>query len=169
MVPRQDKEAYKLYEQRDKIAIMAMKNELDQESKEYRYVINYINFWIYYTRNDYDFSIVWNNIVSSDLDLDRKIDKLDSKVQDSVPLNEARKIAAIQSKKSLGIRGFVFEKIFLNGVIFSLKTILYFLKFGDGIIVFGRGFSEKIKVYLNDSRRIKRDYRDLSDQMTYRI
>lgn len=64
VLPRDDKQLFELYGVRDEIAMEAMYGKISQESEEYKFVISNINFWIYNTHNDYDFSIALYNWIN---------------------------------------------------------------------------------------------------------
>lgn len=169
IVPFRDKEKFKIYEQRDKVAMEALNGELDENSLEYKFAIRYINFWIYYTDNDYDFSIVWGNIVNPIGKKQRKqLSSVMKKIQKSNTLSDAIKAAEKQSNRILGIRGFVFSKIILRMIIIVLEASLGIVNVCDNIVDIEEKAEKKISKALQESKQIENNYDNLQQQVMYR-
>ena len=169
IVPFRDKEKFKIYEQRDKVAMEALNGELDENSLEYKFAIRYINFWIYYTDNDYDFSIVWGNIVNPIGKKQRKqLSSVMKKIQKSNTLSDAIKAAEKQSNRILGIRGFVFSKVLLRMIIIVLEVSLGIVNVCDNIVDIEEKAEKKISKALQESKQIENNYDNLQQQVMYR-
>lgn len=166
--PIQDKEVYKLYEQRDKIALMAMDKELDQDSKEYLFVVKYLNFWVYYTRNNYDFSIVLRNIMQDESPLTiKRTNNLFKKIRKSEELSTAMVVASRQGERALGLSGKFFENIFMNAVIGVLTIALGVAVAAQSIVNLGMQVSNALGSVLDESRKMKSGYNSFSKLTNY--
>lgn len=119
--PIEDKKIYKMFESRDNVALKAYRNELDQDSEEYKYVINTINFELYYMKNDYDFFIILNNLLRDPYQRRKKLDSLFKKIRSNKDLNDAFKVAYETFVKQLNFRVLVFNVL----VIVPIYVVLW--------------------------------------------
>ena len=169
IIPFRDKEKFKIYEQRDKVAMEALNDELDENSLEYKLTMKYINFWIYYTDKDYDFSIVWGNIVNPiGKKQKRQLNSVIKKIQKSNTLSNAMDVAEKQSNRVIGIRGFIFSKVILRIIILVLEVCLGIVNLCDNIIDIEAKAEDKIAKALKESKQIEDNYDNLQQQVMYR-
>lgn len=79
--PIEDKRLYKMYAARDELAIKATQGVVKQDSKEFEFVMDKVNFFIFYTKHDYNFFIIFNNIFKRPLEDRIKFEKILSKLK----------------------------------------------------------------------------------------
>lgn len=166
--PFEDKKVYSVYAARDEVALAAIEGKIDQDSRIYGFVINYLNFWIYYARNDYDFAIVLDNIFGLEPEHVEAVQKkLDEELRQNVVACNALKKTKTFVRWVIGVKGFIFTNVFLGTVVLSLKLLLWMAKKCIAMCDMGHSTALKITNYLEESKRIRSEY-DKSKQMLYR-
>lgn len=166
--PFEDKKVYSVYAARDEVAMAAIEGKIDQDSKIYGFVINYLNFWIYYARNDYDFAIVLDNIFGLEPERVEAVQKkLDEELRENVIAHDALKKTKPFVRWVIGVKGFIFTNVFLGAAVLSLKILLWMAEKCIAVCDIGHSTALKIGNYLEESKRIRSEY-DKSKQMLYR-
>lgn len=158
MTPWEDHRRYKLYEARDKVTMEVLEDRLSEEDRTYQFVLDYLNFWLYYTRNDYDFSIVLKNIINIKPTTKRDMNKLMNQVNKNPVLQEALKAADRQSRGVMRIKGFVFTQIFLRLISIILNFILSIFEAFSHIQSAGHSVISSIKKCMEKTNKAKENY-----------
>ena len=166
--PFEDKKVYSVYAARDEVALAAIDGKIEQDSKIYRFGINYLNFWIFYARNDYDFAIVLDNIFGLEPEHVEAVQrKIDEELRQNVVAHNAMKKTKPFVLWVIGVKGFIFTNIFLGTVVLLLTLLLWMAEKCIAICDIGHTTALKITNYLEESRRIQNEY-DKSKKMLYR-
>ncbi len=64
LMPLSDKQEYKIYEKRDKLALESSRGKISQDLEEYEIVIKAINAALYFSKNDYNFMKILKDILT---------------------------------------------------------------------------------------------------------
>ena len=125
--PLEDNKLYKLYEARDNVAIAAIEGKISQDSVEYVFVIKSINFALYYMKNNYDFSIVFKNILLRPEKIQNYFSEMYKLVEQYDFLQKNYHISNAYFQKSLNIRLFFFIHFIINPLYYVLCFFLVLL------------------------------------------
>lgn len=126
--PKSDSTLFYLYEARDNVAIAAIEGKISQDAKEYKFVINDINFALYYMKNNYDFSIVFKNIFLKPEEVQNYFSHMFQLVKQYDFLEENYQITRAYFKRSLYIRLFFYIHLIIRPVCFVLSLIIILLR-----------------------------------------
>ena len=74
IVPLEDRKLFRMYEARDNVAMAAIEGKISQDEEVYKFVIEKINFGIFYMKNNYDFSIFFKNLFYSPEEIQKYFD-----------------------------------------------------------------------------------------------
>lgn len=130
--PLEDNKLYKLYEARDNVALAAIEGKISQDSKEYLFVIKSINFALHYMKNNYDFSIVFKNILLRPEKIEKYFSEMYSLVEQYDFLQKNYNLSNAYFKKSLNIRLFFLMHFIIQPIYFILcfsLLLLHLLKY----------------------------------------
>lgn len=155
ILPREDKQLFELYESRDDISIEAMRDDKMQETIEYEYVVNNLNFWIYNTKHDYDFSVAISNIVRFAKKFDQeKISKVFNNINNIEVLRKGLNKISSHSMRIMRIKG----RIFHNCIVLFFTIIYYIIYIIEKVCNIGHSTKEKVKRCVVQSKQTKEDY-----------
>lgn len=154
VLPREDKQIFELYEARDEISISAMRREISQDSREYEFVIDNINFWIYNTRNDYDFSVALSNIMGMARIKKGKLDEMLNNINAIPVLSNGLSKVSMHSQRIMRIKGMVFW----NAVVIALKLSLCIARFFVQVCNIGHRTVENLNKKLCKYKKMKTQY-----------
>lgn len=155
--PTEDRKVYKLYEKRDKVAFAGIERKIDQESNLYKFLIDYLNFWIYYSKNDYDFSIVLKNFLKIE-EVQKKHEKLEQEIKQNEIAGTILKQTQSNVKWVMGFKGFIFITIGVRTFILLLQVLLYIFDWTTDVFDKGHRIVKLINKSINKSRTIQNDY-----------
>lgn len=126
--PKVDSTLFYLYEARDNVAIAAIEGKILQDAKEYKFVINDINFALYYMKNNYDFSIVFRNIFLNPEDVKDYFSRMIELVKQYDFLENNYKIAHAYFAKSINFRLSIYMKLIIQPTCYLLLLCIFLLK-----------------------------------------
>jgi|GEM_PF-6639559 len=159
LLPHEDKRLFCMYEARDSVAMAATLGEVDQNSKEYNFVINHINFEIYYIKNNYDFSILINNIIRRPEKVKSYYDSVYKLINEYEVLQKSMNVSSIHFYKSLNIRLFVFYLIVIKPLHFILGSALRAFEIFESLSIIGTNTIKKMNKKLSVIKDIDKDYK----------
>lgn len=122
--PLEDKKLFKLYAARDNVALAAIKGEISQDEEVYQFVIDKINFAIYYTKHNYDFSIVLKNIFIRPEEVQKHLKEMYELVKQKDFLEKNFNISIISLSKDLNIKLFILIYFIIYPCLIFFKVIL---------------------------------------------
>lgn len=124
IMPMEDSRLFGMYAARDAVAMAATRGEIDQDSEAYQFVIREINFEIYYTKNNYNFGILLNNLLFKPQEAKKKFDDMYKLIEQYDIL--LRSITHTRNKflKSMNFRLFVFNLLFIKPFYLLLSVAL---------------------------------------------
>lgn len=164
ILPYEDKQLFELYEVRDDISIAVMQRKVDQNSQSYKFVIDNINFWIYNTQNDYDFSVALSNIVRQSRMKQSKLDSLIEEIEKNPILARGLIKLSIHSQRIMRIKG----KLFWGFALLSIKLLLVIVKSVYEVCNIGQQTVYKLSEKLTRSKRLKAQYDYYADKVVCR-
>lgn len=163
--PTEDKRLYRLYEARDNVAIAAVEGKISQEAKEYRFVIGSINEELYYMKNNYDFSVLINNILFQPESAKRRFDYMMELVKEYDFLEKNYHISKAYFQESLKFRLFFLVFFIVKPINYALDLLLIILKLCRRITAWGAevadGTEKRISIMLeisNSYNEFKKSY-----------
>lgn len=159
LLPHEDKRLYCMYEARDNVALAATQGEIDQNSKEYNFVMNQINFEIYYIKNNYDFSILLNNVIRKPEKVKKYYDSVYKLASEYEVLEKSLNVSSVHFFKSLNIRLFAFYLIVIKPFHFILGSILKTFLVFEKLSMIGNNTIRNINKKLSIIKDIDKDYR----------
>ena len=169
LVPHEDKRLFCMYEARDNVALAATLGEVDQNSKEYNFVIDQINFEIYYIKNNYDFSILLNNIIQKPEKVKNYYDSVYKLVNEYEVLQKSMNTTSIHFFKSLNIRLYVFYLIVIKPFYFILRSVLSAFKLFESLSIIGNNTIRKMNRKLSIIKDIDKDYKTYRNDYIKRV
>lgn len=167
--PLKDKKLFRLYEARDNVALAAIEGKISQDAEEYRFVINKINFSLYYLKNNYDFSIVVKNIFYYPEKVQKYFSEMYELVEKYDFLVKNYKLSHTYLSKNLNIRlcflmGFIIKPIF-----YVLTLANLFLKLLIKINIITTKFSNAIERRIRIIIEIQKDYGNYRNNASGRV
>lgn len=123
MIPYEDSKLYSMYAVRDQVNFAAMKKEIVQDSDAYNYVIDHINFQLYYMKNDYDFSIIWKNIFTNPIKIREYVNSMYELINEYEILKSSYNYAKNKFIRSLQVRLFIFNWLLIRPIYVILKFV----------------------------------------------
>lgn len=159
LLPYEDKRLFSMYEARDNVALAATLGEVDQNSKEYNFVMNQINFEIYYLKNNYDFTILLNNIVRRPERVKSFYDSAYKLVSEYEVLQKSMNVTNSVFFKSLNFRLSVFYLIVIKPFYFILWSILKTFELFENLSMIGNNTIKSVSSKLSIIKNIDKDYK----------
>lgn len=130
IVPYEDKKIYNMFARRDEAGLAVTKGFVDQDSEEFKKVIDTINACIYFYRKDFDFMACYNIIISAASN-NRKLNKrIINKIKSNEYLKEPYEDCISTFDKSILIR----LKLFIYFVIVPIWAFFIFFNYINEII-----------------------------------
>lgn len=161
--PTSDKKMYELYKLRDELAISAMRKEVDQNTIEYEYIMDKINFSIYYTKNDYDFSTIIKNITcktKKQMSIEKHIEELI--YENNILLNFDRNINNL-FVKGIYIRLLIFTNLIIKPFILLLSLMIKVLDVLESVLKIGNSLIKLLNKILKKTKRFEDNYKVYSE------
>lgn len=159
ILPHEDKRLFRMFEARDNVTLAATLGEIDQDSKEYKFVINQINFEIYYIKNNYDFSIIIRNIFRKPEKVKCYFDAIYKLISEYEVLQNSIDVSTKHFFKSLNLRLFVFNLLFIKPFYLVLLVTLKIFELFESLSVIGNNTLKKINVKLAVLKSIDKDFK----------
>lgn len=156
--PLEDRKLYKLYEARDNVAIAAIEGKISQDSKEYLFVIKSINFALYYMKNNYDFSIVFKNILLQPEKIQKYFSDIYGLVEQYDFLQKNYNISTAYFQKSLNVRLFFLIHFIIQPIYYILCFVLLLLRFVQFVSKAGTRITSSVNNRISVISKINRDY-----------
>ena len=168
ITPLEDHQRYKLFEARDNITMEVLGGRISENDKSYKFVLDYLNFWLFYSKNDYDFSIVLKNILHLKPSTKREMNELVKQINENPVLQNAMYAADYQSKYVMRVKGFIFVQVFLRMVCYCLYVLLVIIEAISSIWKVGKSFVSFINGYIEKTNQTRKNY-SLLESMYKRI
>lgn len=165
--PLEDKRLYKMYTARDKLAIKAIQGQVNQNSKEYGFVMDNVNFSIYYTKNDYDFFIIFRNIFKRPLEDRINFEKLLSKLKKNKYIYETYATTWCLFIRSLNLRVKFFVFCVLRPISFILDKTMYIKEVIEKILNLAKRSDGMIEYFQKMTKTISKDYKEYQKEKPY--
>lgn len=169
IVPYRDNRLYKMYAARDNVALMATRNKISQDSEEYEFVMDKMCFEIYYSKYEYNFKIIFDNLFKNSIRKKDEFDRMIKKVEENEPLKVAFVTAYDEfiSRLNWRLKAFTYFvlypfRLIINIVLWILEFILKFLKFQSKIV-------DKVGKAADQTEFVISNCRDYLRQNPYRI
>ena len=158
--PVEDKRLYRLYEARDNVALAAVEGKISQEADEYKFVIQSINTAIFYMKNNYDFSILINNILFQPEKAEQYFNHMIELIERYDFLEANYSISGECFKRSIIIRLFFFVHLVINPFYHALNVLLAMIKLGKKITEYSIGLTQATQKRINIIVEIQNMYDD---------
>lgn len=158
LVPMEDKRLFRMYEARDNVALAAIEGKISQDAPEYKYVIEKINFEIYYTKNNYDFSILLKNLLLRPEEVKKYFDSMYQLVEQYEILRKSYNLSEAYFKKSLNLRVFFFMHLIIKPFSLLLDFAIFILTVIENIANIGENIVNALKRRVEIINMINSDY-----------
>lgn len=129
VLPYKDRVLFRLYEQRDNLAMYAMNNPGKQDTAEYQYLIRFLNTQLYFVNHDISFVDFYESTIKSTVENQRKVEKLIKRIKRDKFMEEIY-------ETSFSIFYSYFIKKFTMFYYLVLKPVQIILTFIIGILKF---------------------------------
>ncbi len=156
ILSHENKRLYRLYEARDAVALSAIEGKISQDTKEYKFVINRINFALYCIKNDFDFSI--KNIIVRPEKVKEYLDSMYDLLKKYDFLKKNYEISDLYLKKNLNFQLFVFINLIVKPICFLMLFIVLFLESTNKFLKNSVRFIKAGRRRINVMTQIKQDY-----------
>ena len=147
-----------LYKARDNVALAAIEGKISQDAEEYKFVIDKINFALYYLKNNYDFFIIVKNLLYRPEKVQKYFSEMYELVQKYDFLVKNYKLSCTYLFKSLNARLLFFMCFIIKPMFFVLSLISLFLKLLIKINIITTKLSNAIERRITIIIGIQKDY-----------
>lgn len=156
--PVEDRRLYRMYEARDNVALAAIEGKISQDADEYKFVIENINFEIYYMKNNYDFSIFFKNLIFKPEEVQKYFEKMYQLIEQYDILQESYNLSKAYFKKSLTIRLFCFIYFFVEPFYYILRLMIIVLTVIENISNWGESLIVSVDRRLTIMKNISSEF-----------
>lgn len=169
LLPLEDRRLFSMYAARDAVAMAATRGEVSQDSKEYRFVIDEINFEIYYTKNNYNFGILVNNLLRRPEEAKKYFDSMYKLIEQYEVLAKNRNKVQNKFIQNLAFRLKMFNILIIRPVYYAMSIILVVCENLTKITKMSLNTTEKINRKRHVVKIMKNDYATFKNGFTGRL
>lgn len=169
IVPQQDKSLYKMYEARDKVAGMAVRREISQDSDEYEFVMKKMQQEIYYCKHDYNFTILLKNIFLKPLRNNKHFDNILENIGENDVLKQACITSYHEFIRKMNWRLKAFTMFVLIPISVALKMTLITLEIVEKMFSIGNTAVRIVTIAEDKMRFLSKDCIKYLQTNPYRI
>ena len=169
IMPIEDNRLFGMYAARDAVAMAATRGEIDQDSEEYQFVLREINFEIYYTKNNYNFAILLNNLLFKPQEAKKKFDDMYKLIEQYDILLKSVTHTRNKFLKSMNCRLFAFNLLFIKPLYLLISIILGVFEAIETVFKVGMKFIDSLKSRKCIVKDMDNDYKVFRDMYCRRF
>lgn len=169
LAPIEDKRLFRMYETRDNVALAAIEGKISQDSSEYKFVIEKINFQIYYMKNNYDFSILIKNLISCPEEVKKYYESMFNLIKQYDILQDSYEMSFGYFRKSLNFRLSFFYHFIITPFYYFLRVAVFILTFIEKLSNLGENLINNLKARVTIINSISDEYCNYKNNILNKI